>query len=124
MTNVEIAKALFEALAEQNDPVVRRLCAPDMRVRQNNAPAMTLDALLAFNAAVGSVVKDFRYEDAVRSETATEFVEEHAVRGVLPNGQPLNLAACVVSDVIGGKVADVREYVDTAAAAELIAALG
>lgn len=123
MDHGEIAKQLFAALARQDDAAVRRLCAPDMRVRQNNGRPMSLDTLLRFNAAVGRVVKDFRYEDAVRSATGTGFVEEHAVRGTLPDGKALDLAVCVVADVKDGRVTDVREYLDSAAAAGLSAAL-
>jgi len=124
MKNVDVAMALFEALAGKDDETVRRLCAPDLRVRQNNGIAFGLDTLLAFNAAVGRVVKDFCYENAVRSDTASGFVEEHAVMGTLPCGKSLHLLVCVVAEVRGGQVSDVREYFDSAAAADLITALG
>jgi len=123
MDNAEIAKQLFAALAGQDEAAVRRLCAPDMRVRQNNGRPMSLETLLRFNSAVGRVVKDFRYEDAMRSATGTGFVEEHAVRGTLPDGKALDLAVCVVADVKDGRVTDVREYLDSAAAAGLSAEL-
>ena len=123
MDNAEIAKQLFSALAGQDEAAVRRLCAPDMRVRQNNGRPMSLDTLLRFNAAVGRAVKDFRYEDAVRSTTDTGFVEEHAVRGTLPDGTALELAVCVVAAVKDGRVTDVREYLDSAASTGLAAAL-
>jgi ketosteroid isomerase-like protein len=124
MESVEIAKALFEALAGQDDQSVRRLCAPNVRVRQNNGQPMDLETLLAFNGAVGRVVKDFRYCDAVRSATVAGFVEEHSVKGTLPGGNTLDLAVCVVAEIKGGKVTDIREYFDSAAAADLAAALG
>lgn len=123
MDHAEIASALFAALAANDDQAVRALCAPDMRVRQNNGAAMDLDTLLRFNGAVHRAVKDFRYEDAVRSATAIGFVEEHAVRGTLPDGTTVDIAVCVVATVSAGKVTDVREYLDTGAAAGLIAAL-
>ncbi len=123
MDNAEIARQLFAALAGQDEAAVRRLCAPDMRVRQNNGRPMSLDTLLRFNAAVGRAVKDFRYEDAIRCATDSGFVEEHAVRGTLPDGAALNLAVCVVASVKDGRVTDVREYVDSAAAGGLTAAL-
>lgn len=123
MGSAETAKALFQALSGQDDERVRGLCAPDLRARQNGGPPMGLDALLAFNRAVHGVVRDFRYEDAVRSATATGFVEEHAVRGTLPDGTPLSLVVCVVGDLRDGKIAEIREYLDTGAAAGLIALL-
>ena len=84
---------------------------------------MGLEALLRFNALVHRAVSDFRYEAAVRSATATGFVEEHAVRGTLASGTRLDLAVCVVADVRAGQVTLAREYLDMAAAAPLIAAL-
>ncbi|MBU6371484.1 MAG: nuclear transport factor 2 family protein [Alphaproteobacteria bacterium] len=123
MTNDEIAAALFAALAGQDEAAVRRLCAPTFRLRQNGGAPMSLDALLAFNAAVGRVVRDFRYENAVRAATPAGFVEEHAVRGALSGGKTFDLTVCVVADVKDGQVTDVREYFDSAAAKDLAAAL-
>jgi len=123
MDNAEIAKQLFAALAAQDEAAVRRICAPDMRVRQNNGRPMSLDSLLKFNRKVGAAVTGFRYEDAVRSVTETGFVEEHAVRGTLPDGAALDLAVCVVATVKDGRVTDVREYLDSAASTGLAAAL-
>lgn len=123
MNHAEIASALFAALAANDDQAVRALCAPDLRVRQNKGAPMDLETLLRFNGAVHRAVTDFRYEDAVRSATSTGFVEEHAVRGALPDGTSIDLAVCVVATISAGKVTDVREYFDTGAAAALIAAL-
>jgi len=123
MRNDELAKALFEAFGKGDAESVRRLCAPNFEARQNNGPVMTLEPLLEFALAVYQVVEGFRYEDAVRSETGSGFVEEHNVRGTLPDGSELDLAVCVVADVREGKVSNVREYFDSASAAGLIAVL-
>jgi len=106
-----------------NDPLSAALCTSDLQARQNNNPPMDLDTLLDFSRAMLRVVRDFRYEDTRRSNTATGFVEEHRVRGVLPDGSKLDLAVCVVADVRDGKVCDLREYLDVSAASGLIAAL-
>ncbi len=98
MRNDELAQALFEAFGKGDAESVRRLCAPNFEARQNNGPVMTLEPLLEFALAVYQVVKGFRYEDAVRSETRSGFVEEHNVRGTLPDGSELDLAVCVVAD--------------------------
>lgn len=124
MEGTKLAELLFEALAKCDDDAVRKLCARDFRASQNGGAAMDLETLLGFNAAVHKVVRDFRYEDAVRSATETGFVEEHAVRGTLADGSRLELQVCVVAEVSGGKVSDVREYLDTKAAEGLIRALG
>lgn len=123
MDGTKLAETLFEALAACDDAAVRKLCARDFRASQNGGAAMDLDTLLGFNAAVHKVVRDFRYENAVRSATETGFVEEHAVRGTLADGSRLDLQVCVIAEVSGGKVTAVREYLDTKAAEGLIRAL-
>jgi len=123
MDNTQLAVSIFDAFTTGDAAAVRTLCAPDFRVSQNGGPAMTLEALLGVTAGVLRVVRGFRYEDAVRSETATGFIEEHAVRGTLPDGSQLNLQVCVVAAVKGGKITEVREYFDTGAAQGLIKAL-
>ena len=123
MENTAISEALFTALARGDDEHVRKLCAPELTARQNGNPPMNLDALLQFSQAVLRVVSNFRYENAIRSETATGFVEEHNVRGELPDGSQLDLAVCVVADVEDGQITSLREYLDTNEAAGLIAAL-
>lgn len=123
MDHTQLAISIFDAFTRGDEAAVRTLCAPDFRARQNGSGAMSLEALLGFTAAVLQVVKGFRYEDAVRSSTATGFVEEHAVRGTLPDGSALDLAVCVVAVVKGGKITDVREYFDSRAAEGLVKAL-
>ena len=123
MNNTEICEALFNAFASGDEEAVRALCTPDMQARQNNNPPFDLDSLLAFSLSVGRVVDNFRYENAKRSQTDTGFVEEHSVRGVLPDGSDLDLAVCVVADVRDGKVCELREYLDGSAAPGLTAAL-
>ena len=123
MENVAVARALFDALASDDDVQVRALCAPGFTLRQNGGLAMDVEMLLHFNRLVRAVVSGFCYEDVVCAATATGFVEEHAVRGTLADGSALALAACVVADIVDGRVTLVREYVDTAAAAQLLAAL-
>ncbi len=118
-----LAEALFAAFEAGDAEAVRGLCASDFVARQNNSPRMDLDTVLGFSAAVLGVVEHFRYEDAVRSETSSGFVEEHRVRGTLPDGTELDLAVCVVADVRNGKVSHLREYVDGVAAAPLLDAL-
>jgi ketosteroid isomerase-like protein len=123
MDNTEIAERLFAALAAGDADAVRELCAPSFQGSQNHGPAMDLDALLAFSSAVLGVVRDFRYEQARRAATSDGFVEEHSVCGVLPDGSQLELAACVVGEVSDGRITRLREYIDSAAARGLLAAL-
>lgn len=123
MNAVDTCEALFGAFTEGNETAIRALCAEDLVAIQNGAPPMKLNSLIRFTLAVTNKIKDFHYEDTIRSATASGFVEEHNVCGTLPNGEPLRIAACVVGEINQGKITFLREYLDTAAAAGLIAAL-
>jgi ketosteroid isomerase-like protein len=123
MDSTKLAQALFEAFTNCDDVTVRKFCAPDFRASQNGGQTMNLETLLGFNAGVHKVVRHFRYENPVRSATETGFVEEHAVRGTLPDGKKLDLQVCVVAELSGGKITMIREYFDTKIAEGLILAL-
>lgn len=123
MTPTQIAENLFAAFQNGDLEAAKALCADDFRGSQNGGPAMDRDTLLKFTGAVNAVVPDFRYEEAIRSATETGFIEEHRVRGTLPDGEQLDLTVCVVGEVVDGKIIVLREYADTAAAAGLLRAL-
>lgn len=123
MDSTKMAEAFFQALAKCDDDAVRELCTRSFSASQNGEAELDLETLLGFNRAVQKVVRNFRYEDPIRSAAASVFVEEHAVRGTLPDGSPLELQVCVVADLSGGKISKVREYFDTKTAEGLIRAL-
>ncbi len=123
MESIAIAGALFSAFVSGDDETVRALCAPDARAVQNHAPPMSLDELLAFSAAVRRIMPDYHYADVIQMATASGFVEEHSVRGTLPDGEELRLAACVIGEIHDGRITELREYVDSFAARALAKAL-
>lgn len=123
MDNAALAEALFAALAANDVPAVQSLCSPAFSLRQNGGPAIGLNGLIKFNAIVHGIAADFGYSSAIRAATATGFVEEHLVSGTLADCTRFAFPVCVVAEVFDGLVSSVREYVDTAAAAPLLAAL-
>ena len=123
MDNAAIASALFAALAADDAATVRRLCAADFTLVQNGGAPMGLEQLLRFNVAVHRVVPDFGYSEAFCSSTTSGFVEEHVAGGTMADGNVLRLTLCVVAEVTGGRVTQVREYFDSAAAVPLMTSL-
>ena len=121
--HTHIARAMFDAFQAGDIEAARALLADDFAGAQNGGPTMSKQALLGFVRAVKAKVPDFRYEDIVCTATAEGFVEEHTVRGTLPGGDQINLRLCVVATVEDGKVASLREYLDSAGAAGLAKAL-
>jgi ketosteroid isomerase-like protein len=118
-----IARALFNAFENNDQAAAKALLADTFWGSQNGGPPMDRKVLLGFVAAVKGTVPDFRYEDIVCEATKHGFVEEHTVRGTLPGGDQINLRLCVVASIEDGKVATLREYLDSAGAAGLTKAL-
>ena len=118
-----IARALFDAFETGALDRAADLLAPDFRGFQNGGEPLDAAALLRFTAAVRDRVPYFRYEEIVCRATANGFVEEHVVRGTLPGGAQLAIFACVVGEIRGEQIVELREYLDARAAAGLVAAL-
>ena len=121
--NTTIARAMFDAFQSGDMDAARAILANDFTGSQNGGPDMSRDVLLGFSGAVKAAVPDFRYEEIVCAATPDGFVEEHTVRGTLPDGEAINLRLCVVGTVENGKVTSLREYLDSAGAAGLAKAL-
>lgn len=121
--NTAIAREMFDAFQAGDIDAARAILADDFTGSQNGGPAMDRASLLGFLGAVKAAVPDFRYEEIVCAATSDGFVEEHNVRGTLPDGEALDLRLCVVGRVEGGKVTALREYLDSAGAAGLAKAL-
>ena len=69
MDNQQIAADLFSAFQTGDMDTVRQLCAPEFRARQNLNNEFDVETLIQFSQAVSAIVKDFRYEDIIRSAT-------------------------------------------------------
>ena len=124
MGNVEIAEALFEAIAGRNDRGVRSLCASNVRTRQNNGAEMDLEAFLALSKAVQAVGQGLslrrccavRHRDRIRRRTCSPGHAcgrtDHRHRGV------------VVAERQGRQDHRYQDNLDTAAAAQSDRRLG
>ena len=118
-----IARTMFDAFQAGDLDAAQAVLTDGFAGSQNGGLAMSKQALLGFVGAVKGKVPDFRYEDIVCTATADGFVEEHTVRGTLPDGGQIDLRLCVIATVRDDKVASLREYLDSAGAAGLVKAL-
>lgn len=119
-SNLEICERLFAAIMRADIEAVRALYAPDAVIWHNNdglaqAPEENLRTL----AWVTKNIKDLRYEEMRRHDTGSGFVQQHVLRGIAPNGKPLDLPACIVCEVKDGKITRLDEYLDSAHTAVL-----
>jgi ketosteroid isomerase-like protein len=119
-THLEVCEQLFAAIMRGDIDVVRGIYAPDAVIWHNNDqieenPETNLRTL----SWVTRNIKDLRYEDIRRQETATGFVQQHVLRGIAPNGAALEIPACIVCQVNDGRITRLEEYLDSAHTAVL-----
>ncbi len=119
-TNLELCDLFFAAISRGDIDAVRAIYAPDAVIWHNDEKAeQTPDRNLKVLGWVTRNIKDMRYEEVRRHATPTGFVEQHVLRGVAPNGAPLEIPACIVCEVREGRITRLDEYLDSAQTAAL-----
>lgn len=119
-SNLEVCDQLFSAIMRADIEAVRALYAPDAVIWHNDdGLEQTPDQNLRVLRWVTRNIKDLRYEEIRRHETATGFVQQHVLRGSAPNGTALEIPACIVCEVKGGRITRLDEYLDSAHTAAL-----
>lgn len=120
LTPLEVAERLFAAIPAGDIDAVSELYHPDIVVWHNNdgVEQTAQDNLLVLRW-VSRNIRQLRYEDIRRSETPAGFVQQHVLRGIAPDGTPLEVPACIVCVVENGKITRLDEYLDAAHTAPL-----
>jgi len=119
-SNLEVCDKLFSAIMRGDIETVREIYAPDAIIWHNDDGAtQTPDENVRVLRWVTRNVRDLRYEEIRRHETATGFVQQHVLRGVAPNGTELEIPACIVCEVAEGHITRLDEYLDSAQTAVL-----
>jgi ketosteroid isomerase-like protein len=118
---LELGNRLFEAICSGDLGAVREVYAPTVRVWHNfDRVEQSLEENLRVLAWVVKNVSGLRYEQVRRQRTESGFVQQHVLRGTAPGGESLEVAACLVCRVEGGRVTRIDEYLDSAQLAPLL----
>jgi ketosteroid isomerase-like protein len=115
-TTREIARRFFDCLESGDVDVLYELYAPDAVIWHNTdgatqTPAENVEQLRGFTT---------RIDDRVYADRRVEvfpggFVHQHVLRGTRKlDGAPLELPACLVCQVEGGRITRLDEYFDSA----------
>ncbi|MFN8616548.1 MAG: nuclear transport factor 2 family protein [Dehalococcoidia bacterium] len=119
-TNIEVCDQLFSAIARGDIEAVRGLYAPNAVIWHNNDMVeQTREENLRTLGWVTRNITDLRYEEMRRYDTGAGFVQQHVLRGIAPNGSPLEVPACVVCQVKDGQITRLDEYLDSGQTAVL-----
>lgn len=114
---LDLADRLFAAIAANDLDALRNdVYSPDVVVWHNNdSHEQRIDENLKVLDWLSRKITDRRYEDVRRQATETGFVEQHVLRGTAPNGNELEIPACLVVTVTGDRISRIDEYIDSAA---------
>jgi ketosteroid isomerase-like protein len=118
--NLELCEQLFAAIMRGDVEAIRGIYAEDAVIWHNNdGIEENPDRNLRVLRWVTRNVRDLRYEEVRRHETASGFVQQHVLRGIAPNGTALEIPACIVCTVQDGRITRLEEYLDSAHTAAL-----
>jgi ketosteroid isomerase-like protein len=118
---LELGDRLFEAIASGDLGALREIYAPTVRVWHNfDRVEQSLEENLRVLDWVTKNVSGLRYEQVRRQPTQSGFVQQHVLRGTAAGGEPLEVAACLVCRVEGGRITRIEEYLDSAQLAPLL----
>lgn len=118
---LDLAERFFAAIPKGDLGTVRAIYAPDAAIWHNNDRlTQTVDQNLAVLEWVTKNITGIRYENVRRHVTPSGFVQQHVMRGTAPSGKPLELEACILCTVVGGRITRLDEYLDSAQVAVLL----
>ncbi len=117
---LELADRFFAAIPKGDLETVRAIYAPDALIWHNNDQVtQSVEQNLQVLAWVTKNIAGLRYEEIRRHVTPSGFVQQHVLRGTAPNGKSLEVPACILCTVEGGRITRLDEYLDSAQIAVL-----
>jgi ketosteroid isomerase-like protein len=116
-----VADRLFAAIEVGEVDAVRELYDPAVEVWHNtDRAAQGREENLATLDWVVRNLQGLRYTDVRRSATDDGFVQRHVLVATNRAGRRVEVPACVVATVRGGRITRLDEYLDSAAVAAMM----
>jgi ketosteroid isomerase-like protein len=113
----------FAALEAGDIDTVRAIYAPDALIWHNDdLLEQPVQENLNVLAALHKVVSGLHYEVIRRVPAEDGVIQQHVLRGTLPNGQDVALHAAMYLQVKDGHVTRIEEYLDSAMRSSIRAA--
>lgn len=116
---MELADRFFAAITSGDVDTLRTIYAPDARIWHNGAEPggggeQNVEDNLRTLRWLARNLDGFRYEEVRRDPLPYGFVQRHVLRGRLPDGAPLEVAACLFVTVgDDGRISRIEEYADS-----------
>jgi ketosteroid isomerase-like protein len=128
MDSLEVAQRFFAAIEAGDIDAVRDLYHSDVVIWHNydgldqRQTGDSREENLKVLASLPKVITGARYDIWHREATETGFVQQHVLRGTMPNGEPIALPACIICRVEEGHITRLDEYFDPAITNRLVQA--
>ncbi|GAA4055351.1 nuclear transport factor 2 family protein [Actinomadura miaoliensis] len=116
---MELADRFMTAITAGDVETLRSLYAPDAKIWHNGpgeggGAEQDVEDNLRTLRWLSRNLADFRYEEIRRDPLPDGYVQRHVLRGSLPDGSAIEMAACLFVTVDGaGRIARIEEYADT-----------
>ncbi|MEU6040795.1 nuclear transport factor 2 family protein [Actinomadura sp. NPDC047616] len=116
---MELADRFITAITAGDVDSLRSLYAPDAKIWHNGpgeggGAEQDVEDNLRTLRWLSRNLADFRYEEIRRDPLPDGYVQRHVLRGSLPDGTAIEMAACLFVTVDGaGRIARIEEYADT-----------
>lgn len=118
---LEVVARLIQAIETGDVDAARTLYDPSVRIWHNtDGLTQTVAENLETLRQLVAVTTERRYDDVRRyafdkGGGTTGVVEQHVLRATFVSGRTLELTACLVIDVVDGRITALDEYFDSAA---------
>ena len=121
---LDVAARLFAAVEGGDVAAIAQLYAPEAVIwHSHTGTTQTAEENVQILGMVTKRLRGLRYEEVRRQRTERGFVQQHVLRARGPEGQLVELRACMVCDVVDGQITRLDEYLDGAAVAHVVSML-
>ncbi|WP_207939010.1 nuclear transport factor 2 family protein [Actinomadura darangshiensis] len=115
---MKLADRFMTAITSGDVETLRSLYAPGALIWHNGpgdggGSEQSVDDNLRTLRWLSRNLSNFRYEEVRRDPLPDGYVQRHVLRGDLPDGTPIEMAACLFVTVSGDRIARIEEYADT-----------
>lgn len=125
----EVGKRFFHAIEAGDMDEVRDVYHPDVAVWHNTdglerrERGQSRDDNVALLSVLTNRIKDWKYDVWFREATESGMVQQHTLRGRLPNGEALAIPVCIVLQIQDGRITRLDEYIDSTHTQPMVDAL-
>lgn len=116
----ELVVRFFSALEAGDIETLREIYAPDAVIWHNDdLIEQPVDENLKVLRALHRVVSGLRYDITRRVPAPDGVIQQHVLRGTLPDGSDVELHAAMYLQVRDGHITRIEEYLDSARRSEI-----